>query len=144
MREPWPVLFGLSVENSNGGPSRISMLRKKSSMKRYFARKKCGAGDFFRARRNSVTGGPITNQSFSRWLSSSQSDSLPFASTRFLRSFPSHGTLVLRVVLLLWSRHYIRGPSSTPRRVCPSKDSLSFPRLSSCRGHSLLQECAFR
>jgi hypothetical protein len=64
MRREWLDLFGLSVENSDGGPSRISMLRKKSSMKRYFARKKCGAGHFLRARRNSVSGGPITHQSF--------------------------------------------------------------------------------
>src|SRR2546426_1567063 len=53
------------------------------------------------------------------------------------------GNPVPPIVPLPWSPHYTLGPSSTPRRVCPSKDSLSFPQLSSCRGYSLLQECAF-
>ena len=36
LREHWLDSFGLAVENSNGGPSRISLLRKKLFQEKIF------------------------------------------------------------------------------------------------------------
>ena len=44
LREHWLDSFGLAVENSNGGPSRISMLRKeKNVLEKIFAREEYSA-----------------------------------------------------------------------------------------------------